>query len=202
MEANILHFYWVGDEKGRKATKMSLIINNEEVLSDWDYTDGFTIDVPISGSSLRIVVKIGKTNYFDHTFHIVENADYQCELLGEAASFSGLKMKMSKPNEDIEENTMVCRRNLPVALLSFCFPIYGIYNSIQSAYNRTAALSGSAIGIILSLVFSSLADKGDKITFLGLEYEPFSFLDWIISILVGGIASLRGLLYMLLDKLF
>lgn len=52
-----------------------------------------------------------------------------------------------------------------------------------------------------------MADKHDTIGFgLGrltlLEYKPFSFLDWIINLLIGGISSINGLLRMLLESLF
>lgn len=92
-------------------------------------------------------------------------------------------------------------------MMSFFFPVYGIYKAITDAYMRAAALIGGGIGFLLSFSVSFMADKYDTIGFgLGrfilLEYKPFSFLDWIINLLIGGISSINGLLRMLLESLF
>lgn len=56
------------------------------------------------------------------------------------------------------------------------------------------------------MIFSFTTEPGDKIAF-GikniplLEYEPFSFTDFAINILVGGIATLLGLFSSLLKSL-
>lgn len=213
--SNLLHFSWSGDEKGFKGLKepmMYLYVNGTEYVADWDYNDGFTIDIPINTDTLNIEVKIGKkdaekkTTYFKHEFVIFSDADYSARLEGQATSFTGLNLKLSKPNADISEDTPACHRNLPIAMLSFCFPIYGIIDAIRSPYNRKTAIISASVGFILAMIFSAWTPEGAEtgIAFgriVLLSYEPFSFLDWIVNILVGGIASLRGFLYLLLECL-
>lgn len=190
---------------------MTLYINGNECLTDWDYTDGFSLDIPLSGSTLDVEVKIGDRGvpgrtYFQHTFAIEPGATYEAELSGNAASFSGFKVKLSRPNEVIEGNTPACRRNMPVAILAFCFPIYGIILAITSCYNRIASIGGAASGFLLGVIGSSLIPSGYEAG-IGfgrvplISYEPFSFLDFFFNILIGGIATINGLLRALLENL-
>lgn len=212
-ESANLHFSWAGDDKGLNDHALCLLVNGTECVSDWDYQEGFDYDIPINGTTLAIEVKIGKkgnekkTTHFKHEFEIEPNSNYSAALEGKCLSFTGLKLKLSKPNENVEDDTPSCYNNAPIAILSFCFPIYGIFRAIRSSYNRKASIYGAAIGFILAMVFSAAIPEGYE-TGIGfgrtmlISFEPFSFLDWLTNLLVGGIASLRGLLYLLLDALF
>lgn len=213
---NVLHFFWTGDDKGIKGMSeqvLFLYVNGTEYVADWDYSEGFSLDVPISGTKLDIEVKIGKNDsdkrgtYFKHQFEIQPNADYSASLEGQVSSFSGLKLKLSKPNEEIEDNSPFCKRNLPVAILSFTFPIYGVIDAIRSPYNRKAAIIAAFVGFELAMLFSAFVPEGGE-TGIGfgqtmiISYKPFSFLDCVCNLLIGGIASLRGFLYMILETIF
>lgn len=192
---------------------LSLYVNETEYVADWDYSDGFSLDVPISGTTLIIEVKIGNKDsnkrgtYFKHQFEIHPDADYSASLEGQATSFTGLKLKLSKPDGDVEDNTPACKRNVPVAMLSFAFPIYGIINAIKSPYNRKVAIIAASVGFVLAMVFSAFVPEGGE-TGIGfgrtmiISYKPFSFLDWVCNLLIGGVASLRGFLYLILETIF
>lgn len=216
METNTLHFSWAGDLDGVKGMKdpvLCLYFNGKVVVSDWDYTDGFSIDIPITGNTMEIEVKIGergkekRKSCLKHTFDRVPGASYWAELEGKVSSFMGLKLKLSRPDETLDDSTPVCHPDTPIAMLSFCFPIYGIINAIRSKYNRKAAVIGAAVGFLLAMIFSASVPRGYE-TGIGfgrtmlIEYEPFSLLDWIFNLLVGGIASFRGLIYLILEGLF
>lgn len=212
-----LHFEWDGSEEKMKKLKepeLQLFVNNELCVNDWNYQDGFNIEIPISGTKLLIEIKIGKKNsgksksYFKHEFDIEAGTNYYALLSGNADSLMGLKLKLSKPNEIVGESDPACYNNFPITMMSYCFPIYGIYTAVKASYNRIAALSGAALGLIVAFILSNAASSDYETLAFGFgkltlfEYEPFSLVDWIINILIGGIASIRGLLYLLLEGLF
>ncbi|MBD5258523.1 MAG: hypothetical protein HDS52_07560 [Barnesiella sp.] len=214
MEQNsTLHFSWAGDKKGVKGisdAELGVVINGNELVSGADYKNDLTVDLPISGDSLDIEIRIGKKGsekkglYFKHNFMIIPGADYSARLEGRASAFTGLSLKLSQPNQDVTSSTPACKINVPVALLSFMFPIYGIYGAIKLPYNRNAAIGGAFIGFMLALIVSAMAPEGADVG-IGfgkkplVSYQPFSPLDILFNLLIGGIASLRGLLHLMVQ---
>ena len=210
-----LNFEWVGDQKGIKGLKnpeMRVFIDGVEVCRV-SYKEPVSFQVPLNSSSVAIKVNICNADkekqlcYFKGTFSINGGKDYSCRLFGQASSFTGLKLKFSKGDSPVKDSDPVCRNSLPVSVLAFCFPIYGLCNAATSKYNRIAALLGTAVGLGLSTISSWMAYDSDELIGFGfgqtslMDYEPFSAADWIINLLIGGISSLRGLLYLLIDNL-
>ncbi len=179
------------------------------VCEPFKYSEGCEIEIPLKNSAAEIKVEFQgnpeqkKGACIKQTFNFEPGQDYQCRLGGRITNFTGLGLQLCSDSEDIEDKP-TCRNNLPIALLSFCFPIYGIINAIRSNYNRKAALWGALIGFIVATSFSAMPEEGEYIGFgIGrmtlFEYEPFSIIDIVINLLIGGVSTLRGFVYLLFN---
>lgn len=200
---NKLTFRWTGDEKGKKGMELMMAFGNQQI-GPIRYAEEYETEIPISGGPMEIKVLCGQNGKhktcIKHTFQFEHGKDYESRLSGKYTDISGLALQMSNGDECLEESAPACRNDLAVAMISFAFPIYGIICAARSKYNRAALLNGAGIGFVLATIFSAMAD--DKIGFgIGrnalFEYEPFSLTDIVINLLVGGISSVRGFLYML-----
>ena len=170
------------------------------------YQDAWSADIPLENCSGEIDLKItvgkqgGKrTTYFNRKFSITPGVNYSCEVYGSSVGF---KARFCEGDIVDESSPKLSGSASGIVTLSFAFPIYGIYKAITDKYFRNKALAGAAAGFFFALIMSAMASDGDKIGFgLGhatlFEYEPFSLTDLIINLLIGGIASIRGLLYAL-----
>lgn len=89
--------------------------------------------------------------------------------------------------------------------MAFLFPIFGFVKAC-SKYNKKAGLIGAISGVLLSIILTAVSDA-DKIS-LGvnrwefLEYDPFSFTDIAIDILLGGLLSLKQIFVTVLEAIF
>ncbi len=205
---NVIKFSWEGDEKGKDGFK--LFVTAGSFLSGaFDYNEPAEFEIPITSHEMEIVIestaKDGgkKSVLLKHTYKFESDEVYCCRLSGRITDFSGLSLQMCTELEEVE-NQPKLKNNVPIAILSFLFPIYGIINALRADYNRVAALVGAVSGFILAMCFSAMAGAGDKIAFgIGhyslIEYKAFSITDIIINILIGGVSSLRGFLYLFLE---
>lgn len=206
-----LHFYWEGDDSKDKSCELSIILNGT-LYGPYNYNEGFVIELPIDSSKLNLEILVDGKKWLSHQFDIENGADYSSSLTGTIYKPSGLEFAISKPGEAVEENApkIVSGGNFKTAFYSFLFPVYGIYKAITNPYYRVAAIVAGSVGFFFGFIFdllsySSLKD-GDKLVFgFGkaelFEYEPFSILDFLINIFVGGISTIRGLLYSLFESL-
>ncbi|MCM1006221.1 MAG: hypothetical protein NC402_08005 [Prevotella sp.] len=209
---NTLKFTWEGDAKGKDSALLTLTVDNI-AYELFNYSEGcsFSITLPQKPND-EIKIEYQKNpDSKKHTcvkgmFEFPSQEDYDCLPSGKVSRLSGLALQVC-PNMDLKgvETKPKCRNNLAVATASFAFPIYGIYNAMRSHYNRTAVICGAAFGFGIAMLFSSIAKSHyDEIgTGVGhhaiFTYDPFSVTDIIINLLIGGISSIRGLLYYLLS---
>lgn len=183
------------------------------VFDDLPYQDGFTIDIPISEKYTEIKVQVAKTpgksksTCIKHIFEFELGKNYECRLSGSMKGSKGFGLQMSDGDGYVTDDTPMCRSNLCVGVTSFLFPIYGIVQAFRSKYNRVGYIGGAIAGFLLATIFSAMADPDEEIE-LGygshtlIEYEPLSFLDHLVNILIGGCATLLGLLRTVLYALF
>lgn len=205
---NVVKFIREGikEKKAYRNKKYMLKVNGNEITT-WIPADDVEVKIPVSGKTLDIEIiqklKNGKgIKCIGHTFEIIPGNDYECSLVGKYSNFTGLGLKMSAPGQHVDDSTPAVRSCIPIALLGFAFPIYGFYKAIFSRYNRKAGLVGALIGFGFAMIFSLMAGDADSFG-LGIgskpfiEYKPFSVLDILFNLLIGGIASLRGVPYLL-----
>lgn len=209
---SVLHFSWEGDSKGGNDWQLSVHLNGQEVVSS-NYTEGWSSDIPLASSDrtleLKLIMDRGdgrKVTLFKRSFQINPGSNYTCETEGSAKNASGLGVRFCEGDELTEGTPKVSGNKFYVVFMSILFPIYGIYKASTDSYMRAAALIGGAVGFILATIVSAMTDKGDTLAFgIGsmkiMEYEPFSFLDIVINLLIGGLASINGLLRLLLESL-
>lgn len=209
-EPAVMHFEWAGTSKGKKSWVMSVVINGNEMV-EGSYQDAWSCDIPLDGCGdeieLKIVVGISeskKQTSFKRVFSIKPSTNYYCAVSGSTQDFTGLGVKFNEGDIELDSTPTIPGSVFGVAFMAFLFPIYGIYKGFTLKIVRNAAFGGAIAGFFLSLIMSSMAEDGDMIGFgFGhtalFEYEPFSVTDIVINLILGGIASLRGFLYMLLD---
>lgn len=216
----ILHFTWEGDPKGSKGLKMNVYVDGK-LATTFGYCRGTEVEltVPFFSSSAAplekemelkcTVAKDGgrEITHFKRSFNVKPDTHYACHIDGSIKKSSGLSAQFCEGEYVLGDTPKLSGNKSYIIMMSLFFPVYGIYKAITDTYMRAAALIGGGIGFLLGLIVSSMADKHDTIGFgLGrltlLEYKPFSFLDWIINLLIGGISSINGLLRMLLESLF
>lgn len=205
----MLHFTWEGDPKGDKRLEMTVNCNGKEIVTD-KYTEGWNVDIPLSGDKLELKLTLGKENgrkftHFERVLGIKPGSNYSCLVEGSVRNTTGLGVRFCEGDEVSDDVPKMSGSKFGIGLLSVLFPVYGIYKGITDAYMRATALVCAAIGFMLGMITSMMAEEGDMISFgFGraslFEYEPFSFTDIIINLLVGGIASIRGFLYMFLES--
>lgn len=220
MESNAtLHFTWEGDPKGSEEFKMNVYVDGQ-LATKFDYCLGAEVDLPVpffsftapDGKEIELKCTVAKDGgreftHFKRSFSVKPGKHYACHIDGSIKKSSGLSAQFCEGEYVLGDTPKLSGNKSYIIMMSLFFPVYGIYKAITDTYMRAAALIGGGIGFLLGLIVSSMADKHDTIGFgLGrltlLEYKPFSFLDWIINLLIGGISSINGLLRMLLESLF
>ena len=217
MNQPVLKFSWPGKDRLVGDLDMVVYINGEENGHDFLYTQPFQMEVPIEGNELSIEIKHRykdrEATDFSHTIPIEENASYSCNLLGELDGSSQFFIRLSEPNKDVTDSDKVYYHNafmgaiatMKDAFWSFAFPILGFYRGFKAENHRTLSWISGLCGFILSIIVSAMA-SGHTIVlgfrnFKLLEFEPFSFTDWILNLFVGGIASLWGLVRLIIEGL-
>jgi len=197
-----LNFTWYGDADGKDTAVMTLTVGGH-VFDNLSVQDGFTIDIPITERYAEIKVQVAKapgksqSTCIKHIFEFELGKNYECKLSGSMKK--GFCLQMSDGDGYVTDDTPKLRNSLQVGFTSFLFPIYGIIQAIISKYNRVGYIGGAVAGFLLATIFSASADSDEEIG-LGfgshtlIEYEPFSFLDHLVNILIGGCASLLGLI--------
>ncbi len=206
----LLHLTWEGDLDGKEDWVLGIHVNGQEAVSA-SYTDAWTVDIPLTGSNLELKVTLdaGKgrqLTHFKRVFQLNPGSNYTCVVDGSAKNASGLGVRFCEGDEMTEDAKKLSGNKVMVGFLSVLFPVYGIYKGITDAYMRSVALICACAGFMLSMIMSLMTEEGDMIGFgIGhkpwFEYEPFSFLDIVINLLIGGIASINGLLRLFLESL-
>lgn len=207
MTTKVLHLSWCGDEKANSDFMMKVFVDNTEVICDY-FENGWSSDISFASDELNLKITVGKEDgkqgtWLNRKFNTATDDEYTCEIKG--SQKAGLKVKFSEGDE-IKAGTPTISSPVTVAFMSFLFPIYGFIVGITNKYHRKEALISGVVGFLFAMIFSFTAESGDKIAFgIGkisiLEYDPFSFTDFVINILAGGIASLRGIIYMFFESL-
>lgn len=213
-EMATLKFNWNGDFDGKDGVSMHLRFNGEEI-DPVPYGDGCEVDIPLTQSNMYIKVETSeddgtdRSTHFERNYQLDPTQDYECRLSGQMGKSSGLAIQMSKPGESVGEDDPKCySRNSYIFGQSFLFPVYGAIMAFRAPFNRMASLWGAGCGMALATWLSYYAMKHHAVITFGirkwelLEYKPFSMLDWIINFLIGGVASLWGVLQLLLETLF
>lgn len=207
MTTKVLHLSWCGDEKANSDFMMKVFVNNTEVICDY-LENEWQSDISFVCDELNLKITVGKEDgkqgiWFNRKFNTATDTEYSCEVKG--SQKGGFKVKFSEGDE-IKAGTPSISSPIIVAFTSFLFPIYGFIVGITNKYHRREAFIAGFVGFLCAMIFSFTTEPGDKIAF-GikniplLEYEPFSFTDFAINILVGGIATLLGLFSSLLKSL-
>lgn len=199
---NTLTIDWKGNAEAKEGSLLYLTVNGQ-AFEPISYKDAATMQVPLNTHApvslkVEVMLKPGdkKITGFKNNFNPVKGENHSCQILGKLPSQSGMKVKMSNGNKPIDDSTPACYAPGYVGVQSFFFPVYGIIRAIRTEYNRAEALACAGIGFGLATILSCTADRvafgfGRHALF---EYDPFSITDILINLLIGGIASLRGLI--------
>lgn len=209
---SVLRLTWEGDLDGQENWVMGVYVNGQEAVST-SYTDAWTVDIPLSDENLELKITVTRDNgrtitHFKRIFKINPHSNYTCVVDGSVKKASGLGVRFCEGDEMDENVSKVSGNKGMIVFLSVMFPAYGIYKAITDAYMRASALIGACAGFMLGMIISFMAnEEGDMIGFgIGhkpwFEYEPFSFLDIVINLLIGGAASIRGLVAMMFESIF
>ena len=216
----ILKINWEG--KKIKAIKGGILfVNGEQNRFDFVPKDPMQVEVPITGNSVEITIKLITTFRdneiirFSRTITLGdEDGVYSCNI---NVSDRGIfHVQISKPNKEVSAKDPIyyhsnSEKNYELLCEMgncFCFPIYGFYKGFTNIRNRTFDLGAACVGFFFSIIFSMMAASNHAVVSLGLghakliSYEPFSFTDWIINLLAGGILTLMGLLRLIFELIF
>lgn len=207
---SVLHFSWEGDPSGKEEWQLGVHANGQEIATS-SYTEGWAVDIPLTDTNLELKVILDTGNgrqvtHFKRAFQLNPGSNYTCVVDGSAKNSSGLGVRFCEGDEMEEGTSKLSGNKFNVVFMSLLFPVYGIYKAITDSYMRVSAIAGAAIGFLLGMILSAMTEDGDTVV-LGfksiklLEYEPFSFLDIVINLLIGGIASINGLLRLFLESL-
>ena len=196
----MLHFTWSGEVKQENI----YVEFNGERVGPIESASAVEIDCPIKSDEIEININTGKKTLFKSKFKVEANKDYWCEVSGRTKDWLGLMVRMSDNQLKID-SAPVCYGDTRVGIMAFLFPIFGFVKAC-SKYNKKAGLIGAISGVLLSIILTAVSDAG-RIS-LGvrgwefLEYDPFSFTDIAIDILLGGLLSLKQIFVTVLEAIF
>ncbi|MDE6351739.1 MAG: hypothetical protein K2K88_01155 [Muribaculaceae bacterium] len=211
-----LKIEWKGNDGAKDL--VILYINDENTKFEFDHNESFEAEIPIEGNQLNIVIKVGSKSKeitcFSRIIDIDETSSYSCLIGGAFTHMGGFTLQLSKPNQEVTEEDPIyyhsnTRKYMGIfqdAFVCFCFPVYGFYKGFAKKKNWIFDLLAGCFGFILSLIFSKMAALEHATVVLGfrsveiLKYEPFSILDWLINLLVGGVSSLLGLFRLFIES--
>ncbi len=207
MDENIFKLTWTGLK-----TKKFPVENFNVKVNNYDFGPfvtilDFEIEIPYNTGHVNVCVvdaDKGKT-VAQHDFELSEIADYECELRWKSSK--GYGFRLSEPDALLtDSDATLWLSESYFVVTGFLFPIYGIVKAFGK-YNRWSGLIGAAVAMVICIIISASAERSDVFGICFghhhpfIEYKAFSFLDWLINILAGGLLSIKTLLIQLCESL-
>lgn len=199
-----LHLKWNGEVK----QKIVYVEVNGNCTDPIASEDAVEFEFPIASNEVQLNVSTGKKSLIKSNFKIDSDNDYWCEVSGRTKDYLGLKIQISDNQLEID-SAPACYSDTRIGIMAFLFPIYGFVKAFGK-YNKKAGLIGALSGFVFSIILTSIltAISGDDTIVIAfrrweiLEYEPFSFIDFAINILMGGLLSLKQIFIIVLEAIF
>lgn len=200
---NTLTIDWIGNLDAKEGSLLYLTVNGQK-FEPVSYRDASTVQVPLCNRGLlnlkvQVMSEPGKKTVtgFSNIFKLIPGQNHTCEISGKVGSWQGMQVRLSKGAQEIGLNDHYCYSKGYVAAWSFLCPIYGLIRTFRSKYNRAEAFWCGAAGFWMSL-FIQLGGGKSESSYYSHSHD-FSFIEFLLDIVAGGVMFLRGLIRLIFE---